>query len=45
VFKNSSPEQLYFRAGDNHWNDKGQDIAARETASLIYKREMLNDKY
>ena len=39
VFKNSSPEQLYFRA-DNHWNDLGQDIAARETASLIYKREM-----
>jgi hypothetical protein len=43
VFKNSSPEQLFFRGVNNHWNDLGQDIAARETASLIYKLAMLND--
>jgi len=43
VFKNSNPEQLYFRGGNNHWNDQGQDIAARETASFIHKRGMIRN--
>ena len=43
IFKNNNPDKLYFRAGDNHWNDKGQDIAAQETASFVLNRYMLTD--
>ena len=43
IFKNNNPDKLYFRANNNHWNDKGQDIAAQETASFVLNRHMLND--
>ena len=43
IFKNNNPDKLYFRAGDNHWNDKGQDFAAQVTASFVLNRYMLTD--
>jgi hypothetical protein len=43
IFKNNKPDKLYFREGDTHWNDKGQDIAAQETASFVLNRYMLTD--
>jgi len=41
VFLENNPEELYFRAGDNHWNDQGQKIAAKETAHYIIQNSML----
>ena len=35
AFWTNSPEDLYFNGGDPHWNNLGQKIAARETASYI----------
>ncbi len=35
VFNSNEPESLYFKGGDTHWNDKGQDLAARVTATFI----------
>ncbi len=34
VFLQNDPENLFFIT-DDHWNDKGQDIAAREVAAYI----------
>lgn len=42
IFLRNTPEKLYFR-NDNHWNDRGQDLAAKETASYITSR-ILSDK-
>jgi len=41
VFVKNDPENLFFRDGDDHWNDQGQDIAAKETASYIVNRKMI----
>jgi hypothetical protein len=35
VFKAASPDRLYFRDTDDHWNDAGQDVAAREVAKSV----------
>jgi hypothetical protein len=35
VFMRNNPENLYFRIDQMHWNDQGQDIAAKETALYI----------
>lgn len=35
VFAGYDTSKLYFRKDDNHWNDQGQDIAAKATASYI----------
>jgi len=35
LFSDNSPNSLYFKAHDNHWNAKGQDLAARATARYI----------
>ena len=34
AFKNQDPKNLYI-PGDNHWNDRGQDMAAKRTATYI----------
>lgn len=34
-FDSEEPEDLYFKEGDTHWNDAGQDLAAKITASFI----------
>ena len=43
-FLENSPNDLYFRAGDNHWNDKGQKLAAKETARYIMREAMFEKK-
>ncbi len=35
VFTSKNPETLYFKGENNHWNDAGQDLAAREMAAFI----------
>lgn len=35
TFLRHYPETLFFKGGDNHWNDAGQDIAAQETPTYI----------
>lgn len=35
VFTSNNPESLFFRGENNHWNDSGQDVAAREMAAFI----------
>ena len=35
VFIENDPRSLYFKKDDNHWNDRGQDVAARATAQYI----------
>jgi hypothetical protein len=35
VFAGYDTSKLYFRKDDNHWNDQGQDVAAKATASYI----------
>jgi hypothetical protein len=41
VFKVNRPAELFFKGNDDHWNDRGQDLAARETASYIVARRLL----
>jgi len=36
VFSSNRPQSLYFMKDDDHWNDAGQDLAARVTADYIY---------
>ena len=36
VFLKNNPGSLYFREDDTHWNDRGQDLAARETARFHF---------
>lgn len=40
VFMENDPEDLFFR-GDDHWNDQGQRLAAKETALYIIHHSML----
>lgn len=35
VFSRNDPGELFFKHGNNHWNDQGQDVAAKATASYI----------
>lgn len=41
VFLENSPEDLYFMARDGHWNDQGQELAAKETALYIIQHSMI----
>lgn len=36
LFARSNPDALYFKDGNDHWNDTGQKLAAKETAKHIY---------
>ncbi|MDB5334646.1 MAG: hypothetical protein JWN70_265 [Planctomycetaceae bacterium] len=36
-FSKSDAQRLYFRGGDNHWNDEGQKLAAEIVAPVIAK--------
>jgi hypothetical protein len=40
-FQRNRPDDLYFLGDDNHWNDQGEDLAARETATYIVAHGML----
>ncbi len=35
VFAENDPEALFFGTNNDHWNDKGQDLAARVTAQYL----------
>lgn len=35
TFKEQTPENLYFRGGDDHWNDAGQRLAAETVSHYI----------
>ena len=35
VYSKNKPGNLYFRDLDSHWNDAGQDLAAKETSGFI----------
>jgi len=35
TFAHEDARELYFRAGDNHWNDKGQSVAAKAVAPAL----------
>ena len=47
-FSTNNPETLFFKYPNAHWNDRGQDLAARETASYLmrefYLPEPTDDK-
>ena len=38
LFMENEPERLFFKGRNDHWNDAGQDLAARETAQHIYNK-------
>jgi hypothetical protein len=40
-FRDNDPGQLFFTHGDNHWNERGQALAAREVARFILERNLL----
>jgi hypothetical protein len=40
-FRRHGAEACYWRGWDNHWNDVGQDLAARLTAELVTERGLL----
>ena len=35
IYSENKPESLYFKGDNNHWNDAGQDLAAKVSASYI----------
>lgn len=41
VFRSNDPSELYFKDSDNHWNDRGQALAAREVANFIVENDLL----
>lgn len=42
LFSSNNPESLYFRGPQAHWNDRGQDIAAKEVA--LYLSNIIESK-
>jgi hypothetical protein len=41
AFAAASPDSLYFRGGDNHWNEKGQALAAESTLEALEQQGVL----
>ena len=37
VFLSNNPQSLYFTTNDDHWNEKGQDLAAHTTAQYLHQ--------
>src|SRR6185312_12422091 len=37
-------DQLYFRGGDGHWNDRGQDVAAEMVSRYITRHNLLDTR-
>lgn len=37
IFQKNKPEELFFKGGNNHWNKRGQDVAAREVSAYILR--------
>lgn len=45
VFSENNPETLFFTGKNDHWNDQGQDIAAKETALRIMSKIASNSDH
>lgn len=41
-FADNTPEQLYFKKGNDHWTDAAQQLAARITSEQLYKNLYFN---
>jgi len=41
VFRENIAEGFYFKGGNNHWNDRGQKLAAKETALYLIHNSMV----
>jgi len=41
VFRENDPQSLFFKSGNNHWTDRGQRLAAKETARYIIDHSMI----
>lgn len=37
----NSPEDLFLKAGDDHWTDQGHKLAAKETVQYIIHDSMI----
>jgi hypothetical protein len=44
LFSANNPEELFFRGGNNHWTDQGQNLAAKETARYLIDHSMIKKK-
>lgn len=42
AFRQSDPASLYFRGGNNHWNERGQALAARRTTEAIVQSGLIS---
>ena len=40
-FNRTNPSSLYFRGKNNHWNEKGQDLAARVLSDFIKNNNLI----
>lgn len=45
LFRNNHSEDLFFKSDSNHWNDRGQDLAAKETAEYIAQKMLKNRQF
>ena len=43
VFLENNPNNLFFIANDNHWNDQGQKLAAKQTALYLTNNSMIGN--
>jgi hypothetical protein len=41
IFSTNHPEKLYFISRDDHWNDLGQDLAAKKTAAYFINNNLI----
>jgi len=41
IFRDNEPDSLYFRGNESHWNDKGQDLAAKLVAEYLHSTAIL----
>ncbi len=44
TFRAHDAKELYFRGGDNHWNDAGQQLAAQTVADAVISRQLMPAK-
>jgi hypothetical protein len=44
TFRAHDAKALYFRGGDNHWNDAGQELAAQTLADAVISRRLMRTK-
>lgn len=45
IFRQQNAEKLFFKKDDAHWNDRGQDLAAKHFAYFILNSKQVLDKF